>query len=334
MIVPASWFDGQTSRRTDVILLRDLDMLVVRSQAGQLHFPLSAIRVEQPLGSAPRRIDLPDGSFCEVLDHTGLHALLQTQARPGLLPRLEQAWGIALGALLLTILLAAGGYFWALPWAADKAAHLVPEELNRQLGASTLVLLDRIHVQPSTLPQARQDSIRNAFAQLAPPDPSAPGWTLHFRDFGDVPNAFALPSGDIVVTDALVLGARSDHEIMAVLAHELGHVALRHGLRRLLQGVGVSLTVAILTGDFSDLASHASGLLELSYSRDMEWEADAYAIRMLRANQMSPAVLARALETLRDSSVNATVSADLPPILSSHPDLDERIRQADQAAAN
>lgn len=328
----ASWFDGRTSRRTEAVLLRDLDQFVVRFQDGQRTYSLDAIRVDQPLGSAPRRIDLPDGSFCEVLDHAGLEALLRVQARPGLVPSLERTWGAALTALAVTILLVVGGYFWGLPWVAERAAWLVPEEWNRQLGHSALDLLDRVHARPSSLPVDRQEAIRQSLARLTPP--SAPTWTLHFRDLGDPPNAFALPSGDIVVTDALIRAARDDGEITAVLAHELGHVALRHGLRRLLQGLGVSLTVAALTGDFSDLASHASGLLELTYSRDMEWEADAYAIRMLRANRLSPALLARALETLRDSSTNATVSGKLPRFLSTHPDLDERIVRADRASSD
>lgn len=297
-----------------------------------MSYPLDAIHVDQPLGSAPRRIDLPDGSFCEVLDHAGLEALLRDQARPGLIPSLERTWGMALTALAVTVLLVAGGYFWGLPWVAERAAWLVPEEWNRQLGSSALDLLDRVHARPSVLPTDRQDAIRQSFARLNPPSAPAPTWTVHFRDLGDLPNAFALPSGDIVVTDALVRAARDDGEITAVLAHELGHVAQRHALRRLLQSLGVSLTVAALTGDFSNLASHASGLLELTYSRDMEWEADAYATRMLRANRLSPTLLARALETLRDTSANATNVADLPTILSTHPDLNERIDQAERAA--
>ncbi len=309
-------------------------MLVVRSRDGQTLYPLGEIRVDQPLGSAPRRVDLPDGSFCEVPDHTGLEALLRVHARPGLVASMERTWSMALAALAVTVLLVVSGYFWGLPWVAERAAWLVPEEWNRQLGHSALDLLDRVHARPSTLPVARQDAIRQSLARLTPPSAPAPTWTLHFRDLGDPPNAFALPSGDIVVTDALVRAARDDGEITAVLAHELGHVALRHGLRRLLQGLGVSLTVAALTGDFSDLASHASGLLELTYSRDMEREADAYAIRMLRANQLSPTLLARALETLRDSSTNATVSTDLPSFLSTHPDLNERIAQAHRAASD
>ncbi len=332
--VPASWFDGRTSRRTEAVLLRDQDQFLVRFQDGQRTYPLDAIRVDQPLGSAPRRIDLPDGSFCEVRDHAGLEALLRVQARPGLVPSLERTWGMALTALAVTVLLVVGGYFWGLPWGAERAAWLVPEEWNRQLGHSALDLLDRVHARPSALPVARQNAIRQSLARLTPPNAPAPTWTLHFRDLGDPPNAFALPSGDIVVTDALVRAARDDGEITAVLTHELGHVALRHGMRRLLQGVGVSLTVAALTGDFSDLASHASGLLELTYSRDMEREADAYALRMLRANQLSPDLLARALETLRDSSTNATVSTDLPTFLSTHPDLNERIAQAHRAASD
>lgn len=332
--IHAAWFDGHTSRRVDAILGRESERLVVHVQDGQTSHALDTIRVEQPLGSAPRRIEFPDGSFCEVADHAGLERLLRVQAQPGLLPKMERAPAMALAALVLTMSFVAVGYVWGLPWAAEKGARLVPEHWNRQLGSSTLDLLDRVHAQPSNLHPDRQQAIREAFARLVPPSNPAPAWILHFRDLGDLPNAMALPSGDIVISDALVRNARSDGEILAVLAHELGHVALRHGLRRLLQGLGVSMTVAALTGSFSDLATHASGMLELTYSRDMEWEADAYAIRMLLANQLSPTLLARALQTLRDWPGDTTGRTRLPAILSTHPDLDERIEQAEQAGRN
>ncbi|MFN9105739.1 MAG: M48 family metallopeptidase, partial [Betaproteobacteria bacterium] len=109
-------------------------------------------------------------------------------------------------------------------------------------------------------------------------------------------NAFALPGGTIVLLDGLVqmLGdpAVADDRILAVLGHELGHVARRHVLRRLLQTAAVSLAATVLWGDTAGLAANVPVLLSaLSYSRDMEREADDFALAFLRANGMTPAPL-------------------------------------------
>ena len=83
-------------------------------------------------------------------------------------------------------------------------------------------------------------------------------------------NAFALPNGTIVVTDDLVKLAEHDDELVAVLAHEIGHVVSRHALRRVLQDSGVMLLVAGITGDIVSISSLAAALptllIEAKYS--------------------------------------------------------------------
>ena len=93
-------------------------------------------------------------------------------------------------------------------------------------------------------------------------------------------NAFALPGGTVVLTDQMVALARDDRELLGVLAHEVGHVSRRHGLRQLVQAMGVSALALALFGDvtvLSSLTGLAPQLLQAGYSRDMEREADAFA---------------------------------------------------------
>ena len=102
--------------------------------------------------------------------------------------------------------------------------------------------------------------------------------TLHFRNAPDIgANAFALPGGDVVVTDGLVELATSPEQVAAVVAHELGHVAHRHGLRNMVQASILAALVSYWTGDFSSLATAgATAVLSAAYSRDFEREADDY----------------------------------------------------------
>ncbi|MFN7433252.1 MAG: M48 family metallopeptidase [Betaproteobacteria bacterium] len=141
-------------------------------------------------------------------------------------------------------------------------------------------------------------------------------------------NAFALPGGTIVLLDGLVqmLGdpAVADDRILAVLGHELGHVARRHVLRRLLQTAAVSLAATVLWGDTAGLAANVPVLLSaLSYSRDMEREADDFALAFLRANGMTPAPLIGLFQELEKLEGKDRRTG----FLSTHPALGERSRR-------
>lgn len=140
------------------------------------------------------------------------------------------------------------------------------------------------------------------------------------------PNAFALPNGDVVIFDQLIRLAENDDEVAGVIAHELGHVAHRHGLRQLIQSSVVSFVVGIYLGDVSSVAASLGALvLESRYSREFEFEADAYAARTMVAAGRGTEPLAAMLERL-EKSHDASGSAGAGwSGLSSHPETAERI---------
>ncbi|MBL8512278.1 MAG: M48 family metallopeptidase, partial [Betaproteobacteria bacterium] len=113
------------------------------------------------------------------------------------------------------------------------------------------------------------------------------------------------PGGVIVVTDQLVEVMPSEEEVMAVLAHELGHVKERHSLRHLLQDSITALMGLAIFGDVSGLTSVAVALptvlINTGYSRDFEREADQYAFALLRATGRSPRLFASALSALENA---------------------------------
>jgi Zn-dependent protease with chaperone function len=126
------------------------------------------------------------------------------------------------------------------------------------------------------------------------------------------------------VTDQLVQLAQHDREVLAVIAHELGHVERRHSLRLALQSIGAGVLLVAITGDigsFSDLAAGLpSLLLQSGYSRDMEREADAYALVWLDATCIPPQHFADILSRLDKSTPDAA------GLLASHPGTGARIR--------
>ena len=161
-------------------------------------------------------------------------------------------------------------------------------------------------------------------------------YRLEFRSSPIIgPNAFALPSGIIVMTDELVKLAKNDREVLAVLAHELGHVRHRHTMRRLLEGSATVLIIAGVTGDIASAASLAATaptlLLQTKYSRDNEREADRYAIEMMKKAGMDPRYLGSLLARL-ESEIGRRGA--LPSFLSSHPSTEDRSRLSGAAPAD
>ena len=118
-----------------------------------------------------------------------------------------------------------------------------------------------------------------------------------------VVNAFALPGGYVYVTRGLVALADTEAELAGVLAHEIGHVAARHGAERQTNNVLANLGLLIL-GAATD-SQTAVGLGQLgasavinSYWRDDEYEADTLGVRYLSRAGFSPAAMSSFLTKL------------------------------------
>lgn len=109
---------------------------------------------------------------------------------------------------------------------------------------------------------------------------------IKFRvlNVGEV-NAVTLPNGRIYVFRGILETSDTEDEVAAVLAHEVGHVAGRHSLKQFRLSLGISLLADLLNlnkqSDFvQNLASIASTLYQLGYSRQHERDADTYAFRL------------------------------------------------------
>lgn len=334
--VSADYFDGKSARAYRVQLSLADGALAVEGDGIERREALSTVRVSEPMGAAPRLIKFADGAHCAVRDHAALAALLAAGGhRDGWVVRLQSRWGWALAAVVITVATVAAGYRWGLPAASEWIAFRLPEQTLAQMGRSTLSFLDENVFAASTLPPARQQALRAAFDGLEAPGGVKAGHGIVFRNGRGIgANALALPDGAIVVTDQLVALAKHDEEILAVLAHELGHVSRRHSLRMLIQGSIAGFVVAWYVGDVSSVAAGLPTLLlQARYSRDHEREADDYAAAMLEANGMSPHRLADMLNRLEQAHApkKRGNGEDVEPdegfggYLASHPATRERI---------
>ena len=138
------------------------------------------------------------------------------------------------------------------------------------------------------------------------------GYRFAVLDSGEV-NAFASPGGHILITRGLLAKVESEDELAAVLAHEIAHVALRHGLAsvqgsRLAQiasdyalsaGLSSGGEAASFTEAFGEAISEIATVLLISgYSQSFELQADREAKRILLQAAYDPAALDRLIAKL------------------------------------
>ncbi|MBY0401116.1 M48 family metallopeptidase [Myxococcota bacterium] len=243
---------------------------------------LADVSITERIGNIPRRVTIPDLGVFETRDNDAIDRALSAIGRPfELVHWLEDRWPVAIAALVAVAL---GSFLFVrfgVPAIADFAAQTLPPSVDRVIGTRTLELLDDRLLHPSELPKERQDELRRRFEAMTTDARAGVEEHLELRAAPALgPNAFALPSGIVVLTDELVGIAEHDDELVAVLAHELGHVRGRHALRRLFQSIGVSALAFALVGDISSasaLFGAVPALIEAKHSRDFEREADGFA---------------------------------------------------------
>ncbi len=313
----ADYFDGQSARAHAVQLSRRGTQLHIRGEAIELDIAAGDVRWSERTRHGPRIGHLAGGGALHCRDAPAFDAWLRAAGHgDSAVVRAQQSWRWVLASVAALVVVLAALWVWGVPGASRLVLLAVPPSVDKSLGETTLSTLDQHLTAPSALDPARQQRIRESFVRAvqaqAAAQPGAaraasaaiPAHELVFRRGRDKsslgPNAFALPGGTIVMTDALVelLDAQTD-ALSGVLAHELGHVHHRHGMRMVVQASLVGLLSSVVLGDFSSILAAAPVLLgQASYSRDAEREADAYCAAFLKAAGLSPGLMVGLFEKL------------------------------------
>lgn len=148
-------------------------------------------------------------------------------------------------------------------------------------------------------------------------------------------NAFALPGGQIFITDALFARLETEGQLAGVLGHEIGHVIERHGAEhlakaRLTQGLVGAVAVGATDPDSpvgaqqaALIASVVGQMINLRYGREDELESDEWGVILMLKAGYDPRAQIRVMEILREASGGGSQ----PEFLSTHPDPGNRIER-------
>lgn len=342
--IAVDYFDGVSARPVAARLRRDGQRLWIEADGLRRELDPATVDWPERRRHGARVAHLADGASLQSGDAAAWDAFVRAAGHgESWIVRAQQNWRTTTAAALLLIGVLVGGYLWGLPLASRAALVLIPERIDVAVGEAAWAGIEGRWLMPSRLPAADQQRLREALARAverAWPEGRRPVYDLRFHRSRLGPNAFALPGGTIVATDELVeLLKDRDDVVVGVLAHELGHVHQRHGMRMLVQVTLLGTITAAAFGDFSTVLAGAPALLgQLAYSRDAEREADAESARVLRAAGIAPAVMVEFFERMngwRRSDEGRRQGADLDPgiAFSSHPADAERIAFFRAAAA-
>ena len=260
------------------------------------------------------------------------HPSSRKTGSPGLIGQtLRQA--LAMAASLALLLAPAA-------WAADGRTELKPGwnmfSPQQDVEVGQQVSLDAERQLPM-LNNSRVDNyVNNLGRRLAA---KAPGekYPYEFKVINDrTINAFALPGGPIYINRGVIEAAVNESQLAGVMAHEISHVALRHGTNQASKASAAQLPLAILGGLLGNNstkavlaqlgASFAVNSILLKYSRTAESQADIMGTQILYDTGYDPRAMAQFFEIIEGQQQGGG------PVefFSNHPSPDNRIQRVNQ----
>lgn len=180
----------------------------------------------------------------------------------------------------------------------------------------------------------------NSIGQRLAQNAGGPGFKYQFRvvNASDI-NAFALPGGYIYLNRGILENAKNEGEVAGVLAHEIAHVALRHGTHNASKAYAAQAGLSILGGLLGGGGGNAGSIINavgglgmnalfLKFSRELETQADIRGAQILAASGYAPADMIGFFNTLGrvDTSKKTTW-------LSHHPAPPDRIKRIEKEAS-
>jgi beta-barrel assembly-enhancing protease len=326
MKYPARFFDGKSARPYQVQVEVTRQGLNIHLEDDQqvVFWEKESIREVMANSTTVNRIHHQDGALLEVEDPDFLKTIRITfpeQAGQSIADRLSAMKWQTMVSIVVIVGVAVFLLAWTvIPWMGEQAAGYVPQSYEEDLGES---------IYEAMLPGMEVDSQRTELLeQMVRRADFKSGYPLRFVVVKDEQkNAFALPGGRIVVYSGILEVMKGHAELMGLLSHEVSHVNHRHSLRAIFRQLSTYLFVSLIFNDLSAVSSivvdQAQQLQSLSYSRELEKEADLEGLELMIYNRFDPMGMPNLFKNMLEKEDEFTGS--IPEFLSTHPVSTERI---------
>jgi Zn-dependent protease with chaperone function len=322
---PTIFFDGVSSRRRQVALTLGDALDIAEEGAAPVRWAYADIRrADSPAGmlrlsctAAPplARLEIRDTALAADITARCTRLDEHRTSRRGI-ARIV-GWSMAAAVSIVCVVL------FGVPLAADRLAPLVPKPIERRIGDASEVQMKTIFGRGG----CEDPAGKAAFTKLVNRLRDAAGLDDDAMTAGvlatPVPNAFALPGGKVFVLQGLLDKAESPDELAGILAHELGHLKHHDNMRGLIYNGGTSFLIGLLFGDVTGSSAvifASRSLVEASYSREAETNADTFAIEIMHKLGRSPKPAAELM-----FRITGKEGGGLTSILASHPLTEDRL---------
>jgi len=186
--------------------------------------------------------------------------------------------------------------------------------------------------------QALVDQVGERIVRESAASKSPYQYQFHVLEDDRTINAFALPGGQIFITEALLRRLKTEGELAGVLGHEVAHVVARHSAehvakQQLTQGLTGAAVLATYDPNNPQSARSAAvaaaigQLVNLKHGREDELESDRLGVRFMSEAGYDPRAMIGVQETLRAASGGGRA----PEFFATHPNPENRIRRIEQA---
>lgn len=329
---PVSYLDGTSSRKRDVTLKFAIACEIREADAVVGSWPYADMRrVDGPTGtlrlmcaSAPllARLEVRDAALAAEIERRCPKLDADLPGAKGI--AVIVGWSVAaLVSILLMVL-------YAMPLMADYLTPLIPQSVERYIGQVTdnqvkVIFEGKRCDNPDG--KAAFEKLVGVLREAGGVDASTEATVIS----NETANAIALPGGKIYVFEGLLARAENVDELAGVIAHELGHVKGRDGLRNLIYNGGTSFLIGLLFGDVtgsSAIIFASRALFQASHSRDAERGADQMTIDIMRKLGRSPKPMGEFLLRVTGKEKGKNV-----PFMSSHPFSEDRLARMSQQDA-
>lgn len=222
---------------------------------------------------------------------------------------------------------------------AIQALTISDEEIQAYVRQSVIQMDAQNKVSPAN------SSYSKRLANLTRGLTDVDGLPLNFKVYEtNQVNAFACADGSVRVYSGL-MDLLSDDEVLGVIGHEIGHVALKHSKKEMqnayltsaaLDGLG-SMSTSLASLSQSQLRAFGEAALNARYSKKQELQADDYGYDFLKAKGKNPIAMIKSFQKMLalKNSQSSSTSSSVNQLLSSHPELETRInRIAEKAIAD